>query len=653
MYLPVRISLGLTVSPTVTLRAYTLLIRTDILVIRTYIALYVRITILLRNVIFLIFISNELFYLSNSCFCRLISMADQSMSNPQISESQAEQPQSSGARKKLVIKRKQKARPEMESFADHNILAFLDEQSEHGKRLAGVIRFLKRSRIMYAISTPCTAYLEHIKEFWRNAKYDSEADRWLIVSQVMGTEIKVTPEVLREVLRFEGEKNEFVYHLNIIKVKGIFKRCHYVFDVNGKGTLKTNGLPPLYRYLAYVLNLCLSPKQTGHDSMRDSIQCAFAALVLNADFSFSKMTFDHIAENLTYERNQFLKFPRFLQMIINKQAPELPKEGLEEIVLTKMTDATLGKMFVYRKDADGNLHKPIEKDLICHLKRVNYQCPPNNDWRNSNSGSEKEDLGVEAVVDSDDEVVGTGAVPSQPSGSMTAGGVQVTVGKKKAGKRKLKKAEGDAQDDEDVQIIDLEDFLKENRKKSVKKVKVTGGTTSGSGTGENVNRPPPVQGHPQHTPHTGTATPTATPLIATGSSGAQVDVSEIQVDMRMMKENFLEMKQRQKKFEDEVISHYKSLFSNLKTETEQRLKAEAENAKLKEKVAELEVDMSGIKKYTGILKKRLEHAEKLMIKGSEPEAEEEAEGNEADDESGESDEEGGENDESTESGQEG
>ena len=70
----------------------------------------------------------------------------------------------------------------------HNIRAYLDKTSKKHKEFEGMIEFLKRSRIFFAISEPCTIYLDHQRDFWTNATYSYVDDKLTIKSQVHGHE---------------------------------------------------------------------------------------------------------------------------------------------------------------------------------------------------------------------------------------------------------------------------------------------------------------------------------------------------------------------------------------------------------------------------------------------------------------------------------
>lgn len=102
------------------------------------------------------------------------------------------------------------------------------------------------------------------------------------------------------------------------------------------------------------------------------------------------MVFLFLTENLNVKKEKFLMYPRFLQMLINEQAPDLPKEEKDVISLDHMTDYTVRSMGTYKR----NQQKPRDKKLIGHLINPAYKCPPGSNWRNEGSESETEDMEV-------------------------------------------------------------------------------------------------------------------------------------------------------------------------------------------------------------------------------------------------------------------
>ena len=107
-----------------------------------------------------------------------------------------------------------------------------------------------------------------------------------------------------------------------------------------------------YKYLAHVMLHCLGPVRGGFDKMRESLQCAMVALVLNRPFNFSEMTYIYLKENVTTKKKKkFMRIPRFLQQIFDVQQPELPKDSNDVLKVDHMKDQTLIRQLTYRNQA--------------------------------------------------------------------------------------------------------------------------------------------------------------------------------------------------------------------------------------------------------------------------------------------------------------
>ncbi|KAF5774917.1 hypothetical protein HanRHA438_Chr13g0616731 [Helianthus annuus] len=89
-------------------------------------------------------------------------------------------------------------------------------------------------------------------------------------------------------------------------------------------------LPLRYKFLLHVLIQCISNRRAGYDMAGNDLIGLMVALVLNKPFIISKYIFTNIKENMTRTGsritwNKFWMYPRFLQMIMNVQHPNLPK----------------------------------------------------------------------------------------------------------------------------------------------------------------------------------------------------------------------------------------------------------------------------------------------------------------------------------------
>ncbi|KAJ0580787.1 hypothetical protein HanRHA438_Chr04g0172131 [Helianthus annuus] len=114
----------------------------------------------------------------------------------------------------------------------------------------------------------------------------------------------------------------------------------------------------------------------------DIITC----LVLNRPYNISQMLFDHMVDNIRGEK--YIMYPRFIQMMIDDQVNDLPKDPADELGLHHMKSEILSRLTQYKLKKDET--EPRAKKMICKIVNPNYVAPENNAWRHENSNSEDE-----------------------------------------------------------------------------------------------------------------------------------------------------------------------------------------------------------------------------------------------------------------------
>ncbi|KAJ0902435.1 hypothetical protein HanPSC8_Chr08g0337011 [Helianthus annuus] len=85
---------------------------------------------------------------------------------------------------------------------------------------------------------------------------------------------------------------------------------------------------------------------------------------------------------------KYIMYPRFIQMLLNDQVPDLPKDPADELKLNHMTSETLSRLNQYKSLKDDP--EPRVKKMICKIANPNYVAPENDAWRHENSNSEDE-----------------------------------------------------------------------------------------------------------------------------------------------------------------------------------------------------------------------------------------------------------------------
>ncbi|KAM0062418.1 hypothetical protein Hdeb2414_s0004g00147941 [Helianthus debilis subsp. tardiflorus] len=81
-------------------------------------------------------------------------------------------------------------------------------------------------------------------------------------------------------------------------------------------------------------------------------------------------------------------YPRFIQMMIDDQVTDLPKDPADVMNLRNMKVETLSRLGQYKLKKDET--EPRAKRMICKIDNRNYIAPENDAWRHENSNSEDE-----------------------------------------------------------------------------------------------------------------------------------------------------------------------------------------------------------------------------------------------------------------------
>ncbi|KAJ0867141.1 hypothetical protein HanRHA438_Chr12g0559751 [Helianthus annuus] len=110
-------------------------------------------------------------------------------------------------------------------------------------------------------------------------------------------------------------------------------------------------------------------------------------LVLNRPYNISQVLFDHMVDNISGEK--YITYPRFIQMLIDDQVTDLPKDPADEMNLHHMKSKTLSRLNQY-KGLKKDEPEPRAKRMICKIENRNYVAPENDAWRHENSNSEDE-----------------------------------------------------------------------------------------------------------------------------------------------------------------------------------------------------------------------------------------------------------------------
>lgn len=134
----------------------------------------------------------------------------------------------------------------------------------------------------------------------------------------------VTEQILREALQI-NDKPEFPKEIEMDQTREILDKMGY----EGVFPPTLIILLPLYwRYLAHVFMSCISGQKSGADEISLVNTGVIEALASGVDFNYSNFILKEIIGNIEgKERDKFLMYPRFFQIIFNFMHQEIERRG--------------------------------------------------------------------------------------------------------------------------------------------------------------------------------------------------------------------------------------------------------------------------------------------------------------------------------------
>ncbi|MFS7888986.1 hypothetical protein Hanom_Chr00s000003g01601441 [Helianthus anomalus] len=187
-----------------------------------------------------------------------------------------------------------------------------------------VTRWVRSSRIGYAMETSVIVYTIHIQDFWQNVKRESINNKPGIVSTVRNKRVEVTEDRIRRVLKFQ-DSDQDPLSLSQDDVLDGFRGMGYAGDFRQKKEIKRGGLTRDWRFIVHVISMSLAHRKGGFDGLNMEWSAAMLNLCLNQKFNFSGLIFNYMRENANGAT--WAMYPRFIQMLINDQHKDLPNDG--------------------------------------------------------------------------------------------------------------------------------------------------------------------------------------------------------------------------------------------------------------------------------------------------------------------------------------
>ncbi|GJY87220.1 hypothetical protein Tco_0501848 [Tanacetum coccineum] len=197
----------------------------------------------------------------------------------------------------------------------HNMVAYL-EKTEENTDFHQILDFLTSSSINFALTVSPTIYASYIEQFWNTACLKTINLEKQIHANVDGKDV-VESSVRRD-LHLNDEDitaclttNEIFKNLALMGYEPAYDKLTFY-----KGLFF-----PQWKYLIHTILYCLSSKYTSWDRFSTNLAFAIICLAKGQNFNFSKLIFDGMLRNLVPKK--FLMYPRFLQLFLNIQLPNL------------------------------------------------------------------------------------------------------------------------------------------------------------------------------------------------------------------------------------------------------------------------------------------------------------------------------------------
>ncbi|MFS7912050.1 hypothetical protein Hanom_Chr02g00125311 [Helianthus anomalus] len=186
--------------------------------------------------------------------------------------------------------------------------------------------------------------------------------------QDIDVEVKFTVADVRRVLDLKDSDDDPIIILERLS-KGLWFRIGYTGHMNDK-YLNFRFCRP-YKFMVHCVVQALSHRKGVFDETSDYIMNIITCLVLNRPYNISQVIFNHMVDNIKGEK--YIMYPRFIQMLLDDQVPNLPKDSADELKLQHMSSETLNRLNKYKGLTEDQ--EPRVKGMIGKIKNQNYIAP--------------------------------------------------------------------------------------------------------------------------------------------------------------------------------------------------------------------------------------------------------------------------------------
>ncbi|MFS8017924.1 hypothetical protein Hanom_Chr15g01386081 [Helianthus anomalus] len=233
-------------------------------------------------------------------------------------------------------------------------------------------KFMRESKIHKALTDRTIVYESHVRKFWSSVRYVEN----------------------EKMMRMLGDSDDDPTIIPERLCKGLWCRMGFTGHLKGK-YLKTIFSTP-YKFLIHCVVHDLSHRKGAYDETSDYIMNIITCLVLNRPYNVSQVIFNYMVDNVGSGSGKYIMYPRFIQMMIDDQFKDLPKDHADILGLRNMTTDNLSRLAKNPKKDDS---EPRARRIIFKIDNPAYVAPENDAWRHDNSNSENEDDKMREMVE--------------------------------------------------------------------------------------------------------------------------------------------------------------------------------------------------------------------------------------------------------------
>ncbi|KAF5801704.1 hypothetical protein HanRHA438_Chr06g0260501 [Helianthus annuus] len=201
-----------------------------------------------------------------------------------------------------------------------NISCYLSDPPKGFEMYKSMIVGLNTCRLAHSLRENPVIHEDWIKDLWDNST--AKKGDTVIKSRVQGKEVSISEQDIRDVLLF-GDAADDPIEYSKEKVIEVLVKMSYE-GADPPPTIKKL-LHPYWRFLAHIYLVCISGNKSGLDKLTLKQTSAVVSVVEGWNYNYSKSVFNDMFVNVKMLNEKYwYKFPRFIQMILEKKYPKLP-----------------------------------------------------------------------------------------------------------------------------------------------------------------------------------------------------------------------------------------------------------------------------------------------------------------------------------------